>query len=154
MKGGFYFVAFFVLLALFAIGMALTFQRWEAISLPLIFGTIILVLSVIELRKELRSKKGRETADSVTPQPEAKTGGELRRFYSVLGWVVGFALGIYLLGYLTSMPLFALAYLKRHGRGWVLAICFAVIVTAFIYGIFEVGFRLQLYRGLIWKLIF
>jgi len=154
MKDSSYFIAFFLLVSLVAIGFSLTFKRWEAIGLPLMLGTIILILSVIELRKELRRKKRLETDDGATGEQEAKTERETRRFYLVLGWIVGFALGTYVLGYLISMPIFAIAYLRNHGRSWLVTICFAAIVTAFIYGVFEIGFTLRLYRGLIWNLIF
>lgn len=154
MKDSSYFIAFFLLVSLVVIGFSLTFRRWEAISLPLMLGTVILILSVIELRKELRSKKRPETDDRMTREQEPKTGGGMSRFYLVLGWVVGFGLGSYVLGFLISMPIFAIAYLRNHGRSWLFTICFAAIVTAFIYGVFEIGFTLRLYRGLIWNLIF
>jgi hypothetical protein len=66
-----------------------------------------------------------------------------------MGWIVGCALGIYLVGFLISVPLFLVGYLKKAGRGWIAGIIIAAITTTFLYAVFEVGLGIKLYRGLL-----
>ena len=146
-----YFVIFLLLLGLFGIGMSLTFQYLAAILLPLLLSSVIFVLAAIQLSKELRSRDKEQTATEEKPQPDVETRVELRRFGSAIGWLAGFVLAIYLLGFLIAIPLFVFSYLKGHGRGWLTAIVLAVIAIGLIYGIFEFGLKAYLYRGLLFS---
>ena len=149
-----YFTLFLLLVALFVVIRSVTFGRWEAIVLPLFFGSIILILATVELTREFRSKDKMPTAMEGETEEKAKTKIEFRRFRSGLGWVLGFSLVIYLLGFLIAMPLFVITYLRVYVRGWVIAIVMATSITAVMYGMFEFGLRAPLYRGVIWELIF
>ena len=52
-----------------------------------------------------------------------------------------------LLGFMVAIPLFLLSYLKAHGTKWRLAIIFAVLTTATIYGVFILALDVNLYQG-------
>jgi hypothetical protein len=153
------FLIFILLLMVFAGGMSLTFRHYEALLAPLLLSATIFVLGVIELVKELRSedKKLQPSEEDEELPPTvvagAEEGGEMRRFGMALGWIGGFALGIYGIGFFPSILLFAVAYLKVRGRSWVSSAVFAVSFTVVLYAIFEVGFRAHLYRGLVFSAI-
>ena len=150
------FLIFILLLMVFAAGKSLTFGHREAMLTPLLLSTIIIILGVIELVRELRSKdeKPRPVEDEDMPPTvvaSVKAGGEARRFSMALGWIGGFALGIYVLGFFLTTLLFAFSYLKVRGRSWLSSAVFAVSFTLVLYVIFDLGFRSQLYRGLVFK---
>lgn len=142
LKPSSYLLIFILLLMVFTIGVALTFRHFEAKLLPLLLGGTILVLGGMELSRELRRKEA-------APPPEERARLSLRRVVSPLVWLVGFLVVIYLLGFFIAIPLFVLAYVRWRGRSWVTAVVFALIMGSLIYGIFELGLKAQLYRGLI-----
>lgn len=149
MKGSFYFAVFFLLLGLFGIIQSLTFEYWESILLPLAMSSIIFVMAIMEISRELRGRKTVQTGMEEKAQAATKTSVETRRFGTGVGWLVGFSLATYLFGFLIAIPLFGVSYLKWRGRSWLVAAIFAIATLAIIYGTFEFGFRAQLYRGLI-----
>jgi len=139
-----------------AAGKSLTFGHREAMLTPLLLSTIIIILGVIELVRELRSKdeKPRPVGDedvSPTVVEGAVEGSEMGRFAVALGWIGGFALGIYVIGFFLSTLVFAVSYLKVRGRSWLSSAVFAVSFTLVLYVIFDLGFRSQLYRGLVFR---
>ena len=140
---------FFLLLGLYGIIQSLTFRYWESIVLPLAMSSLIFVMAVVEVGRELRRQDKRETAIEGKPQTETKTRVEIRRFSLVFSWAAAFMLGTYLLGFRIAVPIFAFSYLKWRGRGWITATVFAVVMLAFIYGAFELGLKAPLFKGLI-----
>jgi hypothetical protein len=150
------FLIFILLLMILTAGMALTFGNYEAMLAPFLISVCILVLGVLELIKEIRSK-------SETPPPPAEDGdvsltvvataegkkGEGRRFALALGWIGGFAFGIYILGFFLTILLFGFTYVRARGRNWLASTAFAVGLTLVLYFVFDVGFKAHLYRGLV-----
>lgn len=140
---------FFLFLGLFGIAQSVTFHYWESMVLPLIVSSIISILASIEVVRELRRRDGKET---VTPgKPVTGNTGriEMRRFSLMLAWVLALMLGIYLFGFKIAVPVFAFSYLKWRGRSWLTATIFAAVALAVLYGIFELGLKAPLFKGLI-----
>jgi hypothetical protein len=149
-----FFLIFILLLMILTGGMSLSFGHYEAMLAPLLLSICIFLLGVIELVRELISQDGKsqmvEDEDvSLTVVATAKAGDEGHRFGVALGWIGGFALGIYIVGFFPTTLLIAFGYLKVRGRSWLSSAAFAVIFTAVLYAIFAVGFKAQLYRGLV-----
>lgn len=139
-----------LLLMLFTGGMSLSFRHLDALLAPLLLSIVIFILAAIELRKELLSEdKTPQGVANRNPMERGKDRTGLRRFGLALGWMGGFTLGIYILGFFLSIALFAFTYIKLRGRGWLLGAVFAVCLTLILYLIFEVGLSSQLYRGLL-----
>ncbi|MFH0914246.1 MAG: tripartite tricarboxylate transporter TctB family protein, partial [Chloroflexota bacterium] len=130
MKGGSYFLLFLVLLGLFGILQSAAFGYYQAMSLPLFMSGIIFVLSAIELGRELRRGK---PALGESSEGRARVI-DWRRFLITLGWVVGFTVGIYLFGFSIAIPIFVFAYLKWRGWRWYVALGYALVTLAVIYG--------------------
>ena len=148
-KGSLGVAIFFLLLGTFGIVQSLTFRYWESMVLPLAISGPIFILAAVEVGKELRRRDDRETAVEGKPDTESKNKIEIRRLGFVFGWAASFSLAIYLLGFHIAVPLFAFAYLKWRGRSWLIASIFAVAMLAFTYGVFELGLKAPLYKGLV-----
>jgi hypothetical protein len=144
-KLGSFFLIFILLLSIFAAGISIGFGYLDALLAPLLISIMIFILAAIELRRELLSEEKRP--QDIAERWKGRT--ELHRFGMALGWMGGFALGIYILGFFLSIPVFAFTYVKLRGRGWLQACVFAVCLTLILYLIFEMGLRSQLYRGLL-----
>lgn len=139
-----YFLILILLIMAVVIGDSLTFARWESSVAPLIIASFVFVFAGVLLRAELSAKKKTaKVTEEEQPAPE-KT-----RFSSMLGWVLGFTLASYLVGLVIALPIFLFSYLKWRGRGWVSAIAVAIITTALIYAIFELGLQTHLWEGVI-----
>ncbi len=152
-KAGFYSIVFILILMLFVIGTSVRYRYWEAKLSPLIIAGIIFVLALIQLINWFRGKEETPAAEEGKVLGEGKNKEEMRRFGSALGWVVGFTLAIYLLGFWPATALFVFSYMKVRGRGWSISIGLALIITVLTYGMFELGLKAQLYRGLLPSLL-
>jgi Tripartite tricarboxylate transporter TctB family len=155
MKAQSFLLVFFLLLSVTAGGLSLTFGHYEAMLAPLLLSIAISVLCLIELVRELRPQnqklKSTEEDDDILPQviSAAGKGAQRRLFFVALGWLGGFVLGIYVFGFFLSTAFFSFSYLRSRRNSWASCSVFAVCFTAALYLVFEMGFRSQLYRGLI-----
>jgi uncharacterized protein YacL len=145
LKGSFWLAVFFLALGLFGIIQSLTFVYWESMVLPLAVSIIIFVLAGVEVVKELR-RRGDGEKDTAK---DSEHKVENRRLGLILGWVAGFCLAIYLVGFYISIPVFTFAYLKWRRRSWLVAVIFTVVLLAFSYAVFAIGLKVPLYKGLI-----
>jgi|WetSurMetagenome_2_1015567.scaffolds.fasta_scaffold445940_2 hypothetical protein len=145
-KGSLIAAIFFLALGLFGIIQSLTFHFWESMALPLALSVVITIAASIEVVRELHRRSNR-AATTETSGKDNNNDGKTRRLWTVLGWVAGLITAIYLLGFYIAVPIFCLSYLKVNGRSWLATIIFTVVMVAFLYGIFELGLKAQLYRG-------
>jgi magnesium-transporting ATPase (P-type) len=148
-KGSLIVAVFFLLLGLFGIIQSLTFRYWESIVLPLAVSSLIFILAAVEVGKELRRQDKGETATGKKSDKESKDSFEIRRLGLVFGWAAGFSLAVYLTGFYIAIAVFSFAYLKWRGRSWLTATIFTIAMLAFIYGVFNVGLKAPIYKGLI-----
>lgn len=141
-KGSSYFLMVIMLVALFVIGWSVTTEHPQARLLPLLISSSLIILAIIGLGNEMVAEKRQPTTGS----GEA-AGEEVRPYLLNGGWVAGFVLGIYLLGFMVALPLFTLFYVRWLGARWLTAMVSAVVFTAVIYGLFELALKITLYRG-------
>ncbi len=154
MKPASYSLIFILLLMVFVIVVSSGFSAFQAKFLFLLFGSIVFVISAVELVKELRATGKTEEATAEGEPPETARGrNELRRIISPLLWVAGFFTGILLLGFYVAIPLFVFFFMKLRRRSWAMSVFSAVGLTAVIYSIFEVGLNTILYTGLLFALL-
>lgn len=107
---------------------------------------VVLVLSLVQLVRELRLKKGKRDAseaEAARPDIDASTS----QYALEAAWMAGFALTIYLLGFIIAIPIYICAYMKLHGTKWPVAIITGVLMAAFSYGIFVLALEMKLYPG-------
>lgn len=153
LKGDAYFLIVVMVACVVVIVSALSMRFLTARLLPLLIGSIVFVLAAVRLVQEMMT--------SVKPQTAVTQGGAavaeetqmgLRAHLPIIAWILGTALGIFLVGFYITIPVFVLAYMKSHSIKWFTAIISAVITTGFMYGVFEVALRTELYRGLVFTL--
>ena len=137
-----YILVIAVMLAVIAMSLGLPYLASK--MLPLIVSGMVLIAASIGLGKELFARH--EAAQDTSQEEESK--GSRLGYLIHGGWVVAFFTGIYLVGFLISMPVFILLYMKRLGARWRTSALFAVVTPLIIWGLFERAIGLVLYRGL------
>ena len=120
---------------------------------PLFVAIPGLLLTIYTLIKELKMK------DSVDNKVEVSTGSELsalegrHRERVIILWILGFALFIYLVGFVYAIPIFLLLILRFWAKErWRLAIILSIVSTAVIYLLFVSLLQVNLYPGYLFKI--
>ena len=146
-KGHLYLLVFVAVSMGFAFFSASRYTYLQAKMAPMFVTAIILVLALVQLGKEIRSGELSVRVEEVQKEPEPKVRSHV---YLAEGcWFGGFCLGIYLLGFIITIPVFILSYMRTHGGTWktsILAACFMII---FCYLIFSYLIEVNFYPGLI-----
>ena len=134
-----------IMVAVFATAVLLSFSYApDARFLPLVIGIPGLLLSSVQLVKEMRER----------PEPVA-SAEERRREIKMFAWCIAFVAALVLFGFLYAGPALVGAYLYFSGReSWYLALAAALFAWAVLYGIFEWFLGLPLFDGLIYQWIF
>jgi len=122
--------------------------RFESKLLPVLIGGIVFSLAAAGLWNEVRAQK---TDDTDLGRGSAIARESWRGYLVHFGWVSGFLLAIYLIGYLLAIPIFLFSYTKRLGSRFHVALTSALTVSAFIYMAFELALDVKLYRGLLFS---
>lgn len=150
LRGTSYVYIALMVVMLVIIGWSLGMKYFASKLLPLTIGSIVFVLVAIGLGREILA--GNERKATVTDAEESgmeKPREEWRGYLLHGGWVAAFFMAIYLLGFMISMPLFILSYMRSLGTRWRVAITFAVLTSVLIYVIFKLAIGIDLYRGLV-----
>ena len=151
-KGIIYVYIVIMVFALVVIGLSVGAEYFKFKLIPLIVSGFGLILSAIGLSREILARDKSGTTATRDETHGGKETSESWYRYSLIGaWVVGFLLAIYLLGFITAIPLFLLSYLKTHGAKWRKAITVAVLTTVIIYGVLILGLKVHLYEGLLFR---
>jgi hypothetical protein len=134
-----------LMVAVFAVAVGLSFTYApEARLLPLVIGIPGLLLSIIQLIKEMRERG----VPVVTSEEHAR---EFRMF----GWFILFVGGLVLFGFPYAGPLLVAAYLYfSGGEKWYVALIAAILAWSILYGVFERFLGLPLFEGLAYRWIF
>lgn len=129
---------------------SLTYPKIQTKLLPLVISGIVFVLAAVELTRELRASKAGKEAAGGFKGITAEDRRELLKYLFTFCWIGGLLLGIYLIGFLPGIFLFILAYLRFHAHHrWPKSVIVATVALAFIYGIFVVIFKADLFPGLL-----
>lgn len=134
---------------------SLTMESFAIKFLPIVISGAVLVLAAFGLSKEIGSGSN---PDETQIGSETSEGEEIKEDWKGYlfggGYILGFSAGVYLLGFIMAIPLFILYYLKSHKTGWPATVLYAVLITSTIYGVFELGLDIILYRGVLFASIF
>jgi len=143
-----------VLVAVFAVALvsALGFRR-QAQLFPLWIAAVGLGLAVLQTGIEIR----RLATGPVAERPPATSGDEgpstsvrVRRTLATLGWIVGFAVGVLLIGFPLAVTLGTAAYLRFAGKESIpLSAAFGAGSGAVFYLVFVRAVRIPFDDGLI-----
>ena len=109
---------------------------------PWTVGIIALVLLAYQLVRELMPSKdgnSRETGVDIDFTDEEASKAGKRKALELFGWLYGFALLLWLLGFFISVPLMVLAYMLRHKETLVMTLSLPIgcgAVTWVVFGHF------------------
>jgi TctA family transporter len=104
---------------------------------PWAIGFPVLILAAFQLLFDLT---GRAQLKAEAMDLKAGLQKELvqRRTATICGWIVGFFVAIWLLGFNLAIPVTTILYLKLAGREkWPITIALSLIAWAFLYGLFD-----------------
>jgi putative tricarboxylic transport membrane protein len=106
---------------------------------PWAIGFPVLSLTIFQLIMDFLGKGNRRSGDHLGETgPELPTDVVNRRTAGIFGWIVGYFVAIWLLGFSFGVPLCTFIQLKIFGREkWPQSLIYTASVWALIYGIFD-----------------
>lgn len=132
--------------ALFAYALYET-QTWSTRSRTYGIGVAALGLgltAVQVVREALRLREPATTAAHLTPGYDAPIGA------MAVAWAAAFYASLWSVGLVATVPIFAVAYLRRAARtGWPMAIGYAAVGTIFVYAVFVYLLHIPLPAGVL-----
>jgi len=106
---------------------------------PWAIGFPVLALTISQLIMDIMGKGGRGSVDHME-----EAGSEVpislvnRRTMGIFGWILGYFVAIWLLGFSVGVPICTFVQLKFGSREkWLLSVMMTALAGAFIYGIFD-----------------
>ena len=126
----------------------------QAKLFPLTIGTLSLVLLAWTLFKELRpstvTEDGETGADMAFSADEATREGRLKAL-ELFGWLYGFVMTLWLLGFLLSIPLMIMLFLLRHRESTKLTVILPIATWLLTWGLFDELLHLPLPEGFVFE---
>jgi len=143
------FLIFLMAVAIVFIVYAATLDNFQAALVPICAASLIVILSIIEIVREIKTIPAAETSgQTASNEKDQVSSREFGRRVGLLSaWVGGLIAGIYYLGFLIANPIFLFAFLKSRGTGWSTSFLVTAIASAALYGFFEVLLERRLWRG-------
>ena len=147
---------------LFTGGLILIFawSLWESSAFgfraglfPWAVGYPVLALIIVQFVLELMGKGGGGGLES---EAEIDLPKEVvrRRAAGILGWIIGFFVLIWLLGFSYAVPLTTFFYLKISGQEkWPITIVFTAVTWGFFYGVFDYALHIPFPEGILISLL-
>ena len=128
------------------------FGDWEPRSalFPWAIGLPSLILAFyIFIQESLRStRKVKMEEHGLEQQPEMETTLVRQRTLSIAGWIVGFFLAIWLLGFPAASAVATFLYLKfGAGEKWPVSLALTAACWLFFFGLFDYGLQLPFPTG-------
>ena len=131
------------------------FGSWEprAALFPLAIGVPCLILAILTLGLELFRSKHLVTSEDVLAADAANeiAPDEARnRTIVIAGWIIGFFLAIWFLGFPIASAIATFLYLKfSGGERWVTSVALALAAWIFFYGMFDYALKLPFPEGVL-----
>lgn len=148
-KGRLLFCIFLMAVAAFSIYSA-SGWTFKTGFFPLAVSVPLLILATVQLLQEIFGKEDSAAGAAVDLDFASDVPAELarRRVLTTFGWIVGFILFVYLIGFPLTVPLFVLGYLKFQSEvSWRHSVTITAITWGFFYLLFERLVHLQFETG-------
>jgi tripartite tricarboxylate transporter TctB family protein len=150
-KGSLVFCTFLIAIAAYAI-FAATGWSFKTKLFPLAVSIPLVTLLVIQLRLTISGKEqtGESAAMDIDFSIEVPPEVARRRVLGIFGWIVGFIVLVYLLGFPFTVPLFIFLYLRFQSNiGWLSTIAITVVTWGCFYLLFQSLIHIQFETGAI-----
>lgn len=169
MKGMVIFYLTILAVLLFLGGMSLTYsEKVGLFPLLVIIPTSILTImkiialtnpaiarrldpgGILESQSIKKIKEGMKEIDPELEKPVVEKPRSMMREVLVILWASGFTFGIYLFGFLVTIPVFTFLFIKIYGkRSTGLSLAVSAILVGSVYLLFSIALKIELYRGLL-----
>jgi hypothetical protein len=118
-------------------------------KLSILFSaSLVLVLALVQLAREIRLKKNPLAEPKAQPK-EPEHHADAWQYGVEFAWLAGFGLAIYFLGFFVAIPLYICTYMKSHGARWPASIITGALMPAFCYVLFVLILEMKLHKGVI-----
>lgn len=131
-------------------------QEWrlQARLYPYAIGIPMVILAIIQVILDLKGVRAKQPSDGAPVDFQFSTDLDpavaRRRTLNIFAWILGFFVGIVLLGFTITIPLLVFGYLKfQSGESWVLSIILSICAWLIFYGLFVRLLNLPFPEGLI-----
>ena len=156
----------FVLVLAFLV-LSLDYQP-RARLVPLIIAVPTLLLTLLQLLIDMSPAGGRrfsflqeydlfgiDAGRVAAPSGEGRPAGTVfRRELNFAAWLLLLMALIYFLGYLVTIPLFLVLFLRlRSSESWLMTLSITAATWAFVYVVFIVIMGAPLHEGAVWKAV-
>jgi hypothetical protein len=112
---------------------------------------LLLLLTVVQAGRTRRAARARP-AGTAAPEPAADDKSQLAKALEFAAWTVLLLGLIVVAGHYVGIATFMFVLLKSvSGRDAVFALAVAASVTLALFILFEIGFEIELYRGVIYR---
>lgn len=128
--------------------------RMQARLYPWAIGIPMLILAIIQVILDLKGVERKQKDDAAPVDFQFAQSIDpvvaRRRTFNIFGWLFGFFIGIWLLGFTITIPLMVFGYLKiQSGEKWWLSLTLTVIAWFFFWSLFVRLLNLPFPEGLI-----
>lgn len=116
---------------------------------PWTIGFPVLALAMAQLGLELAGKVRRSASES-TPDaaPDLPKSAVYQRTVSIIGWILGFFVAIWLLGFSLAVAVTTFLYLKvGANENWPITIILTAVGWGFFYGLFDYSLHIPFPEG-------
>ena len=142
------FVGVLILVTLAAILEASTYQLVSSRT-PFVAMVPLILLLVLQFVKLLRRGSG-EVFMRVISQARQRALPELNKVVGIVWWIASLFVTIFVLGHYVGVALFMFLLMRVVAKErLVLTLIIVVCITAILFVLFEYGFDIKLYRGLV-----
>ena len=151
MKGGPSILIVLIAVVALSTGVAAGYPYLQAKIVPILVGVAILLLSVVELIRELRGSRNSAPAMKLVAEDEEEKKEEIkpRSFIPEGCWMVGFFLMICLVGFIAGIGLFTALYAGTRRTKWPVAVGLGLFMAVISYALFSYVTDTELYPGIV-----
>ncbi len=134
------------------VGVGMGYSR-KAKMLPLVLGIpgVILTAAIVIRESFMRPKEEVSQERPSDQEADTQAPDEQKKVLAMIGWVALLVGMIWAFGFLITIPVYMILFLKARGERWLLALCFAAGSWAFLYWIFAVALKIVLYPGILFE---
>jgi hypothetical protein len=128
----------------------------QAKMYPMTIGTIALMLLIWQLAREIlpaKTEESRETGADMDFTEEESTPGGKKRTLELFGWVYGFGLALWLIGFFVAIPVMVFLYLLRQRESWVISLSFPTVAGLSTWLLFNNLLHLPFPPGVLFELL-
>ncbi len=147
---------FTVFILILMVGLVMTAKQWQfqARLFPWSIGIPTMLLCFLQLGLDLfRNRNEDEDLAGVMDLPVDRSVPVrvvIQRAVNIFSWIFGLYASIWIIGFILSVPLFLLLYLRlQAGESWKVAVTYMVVMMVFMVGVFEMVLHIPWPPGLI-----